>query len=264
MVLIVAEQDALHSCYWCPHREADQQCWSVEWSQKSSCSATTSSKCFGHFGQIAVWQCHNCWCLWRMAQSSESWRTETTFDNCYEAFQKAVTDNHFLANLLHPKYKGKHLSEADEEAAWQLLLKLHLEQPEVIANLCAFTTGSVPFPATLLSSTCVDWMSHVVWWTGRVSNCKCKESPPLISTALKLLHLPSSSTAIERIFSNFGLVQSKVRNQLGLEKAAKLMTCYGQLHGNAELNWIGKWNEHWNGPELKWNEINRVLCQLWL
>ena len=32
-------------------------------------------------------------------------------------FKEAVTDNHFLANLLHPKYKEKHLSEADEEAA---------------------------------------------------------------------------------------------------------------------------------------------------
>ena len=73
-------------------------------------------------------------------------------------------------------------------------------------------------------------------------------SPPLISTALKLLHLPSSSAAIERVFSNFGLVQSKPRNQLGLEKAAKIVTCYRQLCGDAELNWIGNRNEHWNGP----------------
>ena len=32
-------------------------------------------------------------------------------------FKEAVTDNHFLTNLLHLKYKGKHMSEADEEAA---------------------------------------------------------------------------------------------------------------------------------------------------
>ena len=71
----------------------------------------------------------------------------------------AVTDNHFLTNLLLLKYKGKHLSEAGEEAARQLLLKLHPEHPEVIADLCAFTAGSDPFPASLLSSTCVDEMS---------------------------------------------------------------------------------------------------------
>jgi len=42
---------------------------------------------------------------------------------------------------------------------------------------------------------------------------------------------------MEQVFSNFGLVQSKLRNQLGLEKAAKLVTCYRQLHGNVELDW---------------------------
>ena len=122
-----------------------------------------------------------------------------------QCFTEAVTDNHFLANLLHPKYKGK-LSEA-EEAAWQLLLKLHPEHPEVIADLCAFTAGSDPFPASRLSSAYVDQMSPAVWWMS-VANCKCKVSPPLISTALKLLHLPSSSAATEWVFSNFGLVQS--------------------------------------------------------
>ena len=34
-----------------------------------------------------------------------------------QCFTEAVTDNHFLTNLVHPKYKGKHLSEAGEEAA---------------------------------------------------------------------------------------------------------------------------------------------------
>ena len=77
----------------------------------------------------------------------------TTVMKC---FTEAVTDNHFLANFLHPKYTGKHLSEADEEAARHLLLKLHPEPPEVIADLCAFTAGSDPFPASLLSSACVD------------------------------------------------------------------------------------------------------------
>ena len=33
-----------------------------------------------------------------------------------QRFTEAVTDNHFLTNLLHPKYKGKQLSEAEEAA----------------------------------------------------------------------------------------------------------------------------------------------------
>jgi len=58
------------------------------------------------------------------------------FTTVVKRFKEAVTDKHFLANLLRPRYKGKHLSEADEEAARQLLLKLHPEHPEVIADLC--------------------------------------------------------------------------------------------------------------------------------
>jgi hypothetical protein len=38
-----------------------------------------------------------------------------------------------------------------------------------------------------------------------------------------LLEMPSSSAAIERIFSNFGMIQSKLRNRLGLVKAGKLV-----------------------------------------
>jgi len=33
-----------------------------------------------------------------------------------QCLTEAVTDNHFLANLLYPKYKGKQLSEAEEAA----------------------------------------------------------------------------------------------------------------------------------------------------
>ena len=38
-----------------------------------------------------------------------------------------------------------------------------------------------------------------------------------------LLEMPSCSAAIERIFSNFGMIQSKLRNRLGLVKAGKLV-----------------------------------------
>lgn len=151
-------------------------------------------------------------------------------------FKEAVTDHHLLANLLHPTYKGKKLSEAQEEAARQLLLKLHPEHPEVIADLCAFTAGAEPFPPSLLSSGCVDQMSPILWWTS-VSNCKSRVSRALINTAKQLLILPSSSAAIERVFSNFGLVQTKLRNQLGLEKASKLVSCYRELRGRTELDW---------------------------
>jgi hypothetical protein len=49
--------------------------------------------------------------------------------------------------------------------------------------------------------------------------------------------MPSCSAAIERIFSNFGMIQSKLRNRHGLVKAGKLVFCYRMLRGKNEIDW---------------------------
>jgi hypothetical protein len=46
------------------------------------------------------------------------------------------------------------------------------------------------------------------------------------------LEMPSCSAAIERIFSNFGMIQSKLRNRLGLVKAGKLVGPLRRTSGN--------------------------------
>ena len=40
---------------------------------------------------------------------------------------------------------------------------------------------------------------------------------------------------LERIFSRFGLVHSKIRNKLGVEKAAKLVFLYKVLNKDIEM-----------------------------
>ena len=52
-----------------------------------------------------------------------------------------------------------------------------------------------------------------------------------------LLEMPSSSATNERIFSNFGMIRSKLRNRLGLVKAGKLVFCYRMLRGKDEIDW---------------------------
>jgi hypothetical protein len=52
-----------------------------------------------------------------------------------------------------------------------------------------------------------------------------------------LLEMPSCSVAIERIFSNFDMIQSKLRNRFGLVKAGKLVFCYRMLRGKDEIDW---------------------------
>ena len=73
-----------------------------------------------------------------------------------------------------------------------------------------------------------------MWW-------KCLKTSQtvnyeLCNLAIKLSTMPASSASIERVFSNFALIQTKLRNRLGLEKAAKLVTCYRYLRGNHDMD----------------------------
>ena len=59
----------------------------------------------------------------------------------------------------------------------------------------------------------------------------------LCMLARKLLVMLASSAAKERIFSNFCLIQTKLRNKLGIQKCGKLVFCYQMLRGKGELGW---------------------------
>ena len=49
--------------------------------------------------------------------------------------------------------------------------------------------------------------------------------------------VPCSSASIERSFSTLGNVHSKIRNRLGVQKAAKLAKCYSLLKSDEEWWW---------------------------
>ena len=53
--------------------------------------------------------------------------------------------------------------------------------------------------------------------------------PVLSVVARRLFALPCSSSAVERMFSTFGRVHTKIRNRMGIATAEKLAACYGGL-----------------------------------
>ena len=48
---------------------------------------------------------------------------------------------------------------------------------------------------------------------------------------------PVVTASVERIFSNFGLVQTKLQNRLAISKASKLVACFSFLRGSHDLDW---------------------------
>ena len=78
-------------------------------------------------------------------------------------------------------------------------------------------------------------MKPHIWWQTVGKNCRLPEG---FVELMVNLHMTSVSAAcIERIFSTFGLVMTKLRNRLGLDKAAKLVFCYRMLRGPTELEY---------------------------
>ena len=103
----------------------------------------------------------------------------------------------------------------------------------ILSYSIAFDAQSAPFSTNYFMDTsrAVD---PVVWWKGLR---RCKVPWAFADIAIHLLSSPSSSASVERVFSNFGLIHSKIRNRLGNEKASKLVFCYRMLRGATELDY---------------------------
>ena len=127
-----------------------------------------------------------------------------------------MTPSHFLANILHPLYRGKNLKPDQITSAQDLLQE---QYPELIPRLLKFMCNKANLSKTLTSETTINNVAPTVWWMS-VERTDVV-SPLLCHVARKQLSMPASSAAIGRIFSNFGLIQTKLRNKLGMQKCAK-------------------------------------------
>ena len=84
---------------------------------------------------------------------------------------------------------------------------------------------SSPFQSFKFSPEVIGSVSTIEWW-----NSILGLDAQIKMTIFKLLSAVASSSGVERIFSSYGLVQSKLRNKLGTAKAAKLVFMYKQFN----------------------------------
>lgn len=150
--------------------------------------------------------------------------TSSMKKTCLSRFNAAVTPTHLLSYLLDPRYLGASLSLEMEEAAEQLLRKIN---PELVPALYALQARGSNIPQHLFDEQVVTTLPRSVWW--KTMERKSSTLQPLAKLAQKLDNLPASSAAIERIFSGFSLIQTKLRNRLSIHKMSKLTTCYRNL-----------------------------------
>ena len=84
----------------------------------------------------------------------------------------------------------------------------------MIPTLINFEAKALPFPKYLFSEHAILQVSPEKWW----KQLKFLDADTL-QLIVSFLTAKDSSAGVERVFSSFGLVQSKLRNHLGNEKA---------------------------------------------
>lgn len=151
-------------------------------------------------------------------------------------FLEAIQPAHILANLTDPKYQGKNLSDEQENSAEKWLAQHH---PEYLSGVLAFKIKDPDYyPSSMMNKNVIETFSSQKWWQIMVKKCeKNSKFPPGFGQFFFSLHsAPASSASIERYFSTFGLVWSKLRNRLGVDKATKLVKVYRHFRSTNALS----------------------------
>jgi len=139
----------------------------------------------------------------------------------------AITPAQLLAYLLYPdQHDDDKVLTSTEKKEALLYAKKRFPANNLLTLVMKFCAKSVPFEEYLFEKDFVQDITAVEWWQVQAPNIE-KAFNAAVSGEVELLLTTKSSTAnVERIFSTFGVVQSKLKNRLVLEKAAKLVFLY--------------------------------------
>ncbi|KAG8125632.1 hypothetical protein E2320_020790, partial [Naja naja] len=112
------------------------------------------------------------------------------------------------------QYQGKNLSAEEEELAMTWVSSNHLSVMPTIIN---FKAKEEPFKKYMFAEDILKKVTPVNWWKS-FKHLDLETVQVMISLLTAV-----ASAGVERIFSSFGLIHSKLRNRLGPEKAGKLV-----------------------------------------
>lgn len=162
----------------------------------------------------------------------KGWLSLTTDDNISESvrgaiqlrFRKTVTVWHCLAYMADNRRKAEWPSLPDDIANQAREEVMEMGDSYIHSWAAYETEDTTCFPKVAFSAA-VKAMSPQKYWayvakiTADISGGKT-----FATMMAKIFVLPPSSAGIERIFSTAGLVQSKLRNRLSVEKVGRLVS----------------------------------------
>jgi len=72
-----------------------------------------------------------------------------------------MTDSHFLANLLDPRYRGNDLCDEETDKAMEYILKNY---PDLMASIVNYKAKTGPFYQYMFVPEIINYVSPIAWW----------------------------------------------------------------------------------------------------
>lgn len=120
------------------------------------------------------------------------------------------------------------LTEGEKEEALTIAAEVYPDSG-LLPLIIKLQAKSDPFKQIMFSEQILSKVSANEWWTSQ------KDVPDIknvLSIIKQLICGVASSASVERVFSSFGLVHSKLRNRLGVERASKLVFLFKYYNEN--------------------------------
>jgi hypothetical protein len=147
-------------------------------------------------------------------------------------YERAMTPAHFLAFIIDPREKKYNLTSEETSSALEFANAMY-GGTGFLPLIIKFQNKSAPFRSLMFSQEMTSNISPVEWWISH-KDLFGNNKDEVVKIAKQLLGAVASSASVERIFSSFGLIHSKLRNRLGTEKAGKLVFLF--KHYNNKCN----------------------------
>ncbi len=139
-----------------------------------------------------------------------------------DRFNLAITVYHSLANLLDPRYKGRNLLPEHRTEAMNFI-----EIETFLSEILKFQAeAQAPYEKYLFNSSATQNISPYIWWKSIENSGVIKPDLKFTKFCTKLFTCNASTAGLERLFSTYGFIHSKIRNRLGVDKSAKLVSLF--------------------------------------
>ena len=155
---------------------------------------------------------------------------EELSDRFRSRYNQAIQDSHIVSNMLDPRYLGARLSDDEYD---RVINFVGNKFPSLLPIIMKLKGRSSPFDNPhIFKETLLKEITPCEWWKSMGN----KISVDILNTIKIFLTGSATSASVERIFSKFGLVHSKLRNKLGVDKASKLVFLYKTLNEKTDFS----------------------------